>query len=114
MQHRTPQSRLESLRSHRTRPERDASMHAIFEATSKSLDRARKRLSGAGAAWQAVCPPDLADLVQVDGLRHGVLTLRVRNSAASYELDRRLREGLETLLIAQSRAPVRRVKVVVG
>ena len=89
-------------------------MHAIFEATSKSLDRTRKRLSGAGAAWQAVCPPDLAELVQVEGLSRGVLTLRVRNSAASFELDRRLREGLETLLIAQSRAPVRRVKVVVG
>lgn len=114
LNHRTPQSRLDALRGFRTRPERDASMQSIFDATAKSLERTRKRLSGVGGAWEAVCPPELADKVRVDGLSRGVLTLRVRDSAASFELDRRLREGLEAALIAKSRAPVRRVKVVVG
>ncbi len=88
-------------------------MRAIFDATGKSLERTRKRLSGAGAAWEAVCPEDLRDAVRVGALSRGVLTLHVRDSAGAYELDRRLREGLEQALVAASRAPVRRIKVVV-
>lgn len=107
-------TRLAALRAARARRERDLSLGGLFDAARATLDRSRSRLGGAGDAWASCCPPGLAARASLVSLARGVLTVRVPDAPTRFELDRALRAGLENDVIARSRAPIRKVRVVTG
>lgn len=113
MPRRSPQQQLENLRAHRVRPAPDTSMNALFGAERRTVQRAHKRLGAIAEAWNTACPSDLLDRTALLSLARGVLTVAVPDASAMYDLDRALRSGLERQIVSLSRAPVRKIKVLV-
>ncbi len=80
----------------------------------QKLNDERRKAGKIGAAWAAVAPDDLKAIADVVGLVRGVLTVRCRDSAAHFEVDRWLSSEGRSLLLAAAEAPVRRIKLVNG
>lgn len=75
-----------------------------------SLKRQASRLAAVAEAWLDAAPASLADLVSIEGVRSGTLTLAVDGAAAKFRIDRALREGVERSL--RERLPsIRAVRV---
>lgn len=106
--------RLARLRELRVRRAADLSLAGDFDAMARELARRKKALAGAAEAWERVCPPALLAKTALEGLARGVLTVRVPDAATRFELDRFLRCGGEDALVRASRAPLRRVRAVLG
>ncbi len=64
--------------------------------------------------WENVVPADLSPHTRITALRGGVAHVTVDNSATAYELDRRLREGLEQQMRRAFGKTLVRVKISVG
>lgn len=105
---------IDNLRKSRLRPERDLSIDAALRAVSDDARRTARRLGDAGSAWADTCPPHILSRTLVEGLSRGVLTVIVADAPTRYELDRALREGLESALISRCRAPVHAVRLKLG
>lgn len=108
------ENRLERLRERRVRPARDIALTPIVSDESRLLRRTQKALAGIAAAWDQTVPAELAGKAVLVSLSRGVLTVRMRDAAARFALDRFLRGGGEQALIHAVTASVRKVKVVVG
>ena len=78
------------------------------------LQRTRKRLGSFVELWETVLPDELAAHTRVTGIRGGVVRVSVDTSATAYELDRRLREGLEEQMRRAYGKTFVRVKITVG
>lgn len=105
------ESSIEQLRRHRCRPERNLEIGGMVDQFRREASRARR---GAGSfldAWESVVPPEIAATTRVRGIRAGVARVGVLDAATSYDLDRRLREGLLAELRLAFQAPLRRVKL---
>lgn len=85
-----------------------------MDAVAEDVLKVSRRLGSAGAVWGEVCPAELAASTLVESLSRGVLTIRVADAPARFELDRWLRTGGERAVIGASRAPIRKVKLVMG
>ncbi len=107
-------AQLEALRRRRAAPPRDPRLAPGFAAAAKELARTQKRLAGAARAWEAVCPPALINRTAIENLTRGVLTIRARDAATRFELDRALRAGGEDALIRLAPTTIRRVKLAIG
>lgn len=105
--------RLERLRQRRVKPARDVALTPIISDESRLLRRTQKALAGIAAAWDQSVPAELAGRTVLVSLARGVLTVRVRDAAARFALDRFLRNGGEQTLIHASSTSVRKVKVVI-
>ena len=88
-------ARLEQLRRWRSRPDRAVAIEPLIAARLKEARRHQKTLGSFVELWETVLPDELAGRTRVTGLRNGVVQVTVDSSATAYELDRRLREGLE-------------------
>ncbi len=86
---------LEQLRNWRARPERELAIASLIDAKLVEAERVRKRLGSFVELWETVLPDELASHTRVTAIRGGVVQVTVDTSATAYELDRRLREGLE-------------------
>jgi len=106
--------RIESLRSHRVRPERGRDLSGDFAQTARSLQRSFRKLGGVGKAWSDCCPASLLRRTAVVSLHRGVLTIRASDAPTRYELDRWLRQAGQDQVIQSCPTTVRRVRVVVG
>lgn len=105
-------SRIESLRTHRVRPERAGPIGDAVSKLERDVRRRQRALKGIGGAWSEVVPEDLGRRCELVGLRIGVLTVRVQDGADRFELDRFLRSGGLGSLISASPATLRRVRIV--
>lgn len=102
---------IERLRVHRVRAPRETALGPSIEALTARLRREASRIGGVSEAWEAVCPPELADRTAVEGVHRGVLVVRAADAATRYALDRALRGGGERELVRRSPAAIRRVQV---
>ncbi|MBX3364674.1 MAG: DUF721 domain-containing protein [Phycisphaeraceae bacterium] len=105
---------LTQRRSIRPVPELQTPISDHLAELRSRLDAERKASGKAGDAWASVAPDDLKAMADVVGLVRGVLTLRCRDSAAHFEVDRWLRTEGRGLLLSAAHAPVRRIKLVNG
>ncbi|MEM8738293.1 MAG: DciA family protein [Planctomycetota bacterium] len=106
------QQHLERLRQFRVRAERDVSMGFLADQFKRDVARPFKQLGDLIALWHELVPEEVAAGTRLESLQRGVLTVAVDSSARLYEVDRRLREGLELQLITRHKGPAfRRVKL---
>ncbi len=106
--------RLEQLRRWRSRPDRTVDLGPLIEAKLKEAKRVQKTLGSFVELWETVLPDGLARHTQVTGLRSGIVQVTVDTSATAYELDRRLREGLQEQMRRAFGKTLVRVKITVG
>ncbi len=107
-------ARLSALREHRVTPDRRITITPDVQGAASELKKLERRLGGVAEAWNRVCPPHLVDRTSIESLARGVLTVRVADAAARFELDRALRSGAEQELVRVSPSGVRRVRLVAG
>jgi len=100
------------MRRLRVRPERDVSMRFFADQFKREIARPFKQLGDLIELWNELLPADVAAGTRLEALSRGVLSVAVDSSARLYEVDRRLREGLERELITRHNGPAfRRVKL---
>ncbi|MDG2424692.1 MAG: DciA family protein [Phycisphaerales bacterium] len=107
-------NQLEQLQRWRHRPQRAKAIGdgvAIIDRRARQLHR---RIGEFMGAWKQSLPQELHERTCVEGIRGGVVDVLVSSSAISFELDRRLREGLLDELRASCRGTVVRVRLRVG
>ncbi|UCD74949.1 MAG: DUF721 domain-containing protein [Phycisphaerales bacterium] len=102
------------LRKHRGRRERDLSISAVISGIRRQADRTHKKLGELIGLWEELVPGQLAAGSRLTKLRGGVLHVEVDSSAASYELDRLLRNGLEGVLRERFRGTLTGIRLRVG
>jgi len=78
------------------------------------MSRTASAVGELNEAWDAVAPAELRARAGPKALSRGVLTIEADDHAARYLIDRWLRGGGETLLLARAGASVRRVRVVLS
>ncbi len=106
-------ARLASLRQHRGLRQKATFLGEVIARETESLRRLRRKLAGAGRAWGEVCPEEFADRAAPIALQGGVLTVAVADAPTRHRLGLWLRTEGERRLRAASRAPVRRVRLVI-
>ena len=106
--------RLEQLRRWRSRPDRTVDLGSLIEARLKEAKRVQNTLGSFVELWETVLPDGLARHTKVTGLRSGIVQVTVDTSATAYELDRRLREGLQEQMRRAFGKTLVRVKIRVG
>jgi hypothetical protein len=104
-------ARLQELR---VRPDPDPSISGLVSALATEAKRTQRRLGSFVDLWEGVVPPELASRTKVVTLRGGVAHVTVDSSSVAFEIDRRLREGLEQQLRRAWGRTLIRVKVTVG
>ena len=106
------QPHLNRMRGWRVRPEGDESLAFLNDAFRRDVARPFRQLGAVVQVWAELVPAELAGQTRLEGLSRGTLSVSVTSSAALYELDRRLRGGLERQLVVRHRgAALRRVKL---
>lgn len=103
---------LDQLRAWRTKPERDLSLTREFAQLGTLLKRQDRSLGGIGSAWAALVPPALRPKTTLISLSRGILTVRVGDAPAKFDLDRWLRCGGELELIRKAPAGLTKVRLV--
>lgn len=78
------------------------------------LKKLQKRTASIAEAWAQVVPGDLASRTLIERLSRGVLSVRLTDASARFDLDRFLRAGGLEALRAASHAPIARVKILAG
>ena len=106
--------RLAQLRKWRSRPDPTVALEPLIEARLKEAKRVQKTLGSFVELWETVLPDGLAEHTQVTGLRSGIVHVTVDTSATAYELDRRLREGLQEQMRRAFGKTLVRIKITVG
>ena len=109
---RSVQARLERLRALRGPYPDRSDARGLFEAQRRSLERTERRLGSAASAWAELCPAGLVGRTAVLSVVRGILTVGVEGAPVRFELDRRLRGGLERELIRRCPVAVRGVRLV--
>ncbi|MCE9619682.1 MAG: DciA family protein [Planctomycetes bacterium] len=91
--------KLQKLGQWRAWREPDRSIGKDCSLMAKQLVRTEKSIGAASDAWMQLAPLGLQQVAAVESLRGGTLTLMVESSAAAFEVDRSLREGLQSDLM---------------
>ena len=103
---------LEKIRGLRNRPKTDYSLGFMTDEFQREVARPFKQLEGLAELWCELLPAEVAAGTRLEALKRGVLTVAVDSSARLYEVDRRLRGGLETELVTRHKGPAfRKVKL---
>jgi hypothetical protein len=103
--------RLERIRRSRALPRDAPTLSAAIARESAAITARHRAVGGAWEAWVRGVPPEVAMLGEPASLRRGVLTIRARDGAALYTLDRWLRSGGLEVLRGRSRTALVRVKL---
>ncbi|MHC4218099.1 MAG: DciA family protein [Planctomycetota bacterium] len=106
--------RIARLQEQHRRPEPDRSIGGLVSSVAVEAERTQQRLGSFVDLWEGLVPADVASHTRVVGLRGGVAHVTVDSSSTAYEIDRRLREGLEQQLRRAYGKTLIRVKVTVG
>lgn len=108
----TARRHVEALREQRVRPEPDLSLGFLADQFKREVARPFKQLGDLAELWNELLPDEVAVGTRLESLQRGVLNVAVDSSARLYEIDRRLREGLERELVTRHKgAAFRRVKL---
>jgi hypothetical protein len=101
---------LSKLRAWRVRREYDTSIGASVRDAAARVEQQRRAGRGAGESWEQLVPARVRERCHVVLVQRGVLTVKVSDAAARFEVDRWLRAGGELELV--KRAGIRKVRVV--
>jgi predicted nucleic acid-binding Zn ribbon protein len=107
------QRHLDQLRQHRAAPpERDLSLGFLRKQFKHQIEKPHKQLGDLAELWQQLVPQQLLAHTRIESFNRGVLRIAVDSSARLYELDRLLRQRLQTQLIEQHQgAALRKVQL---
>ena len=105
---------IDLLRKFRARPARDNSITELVQSFEDRANQARRKLGSFIDVWSQIVPTDLETQSRVVGLNGGVAHVVCKSSAAKFELDRALREGLEQQLRSAYSSTLIKVKVTLG
>ncbi len=105
---------IERLRGWRARREWDTAIGTLIAEKVTYARRAERRLASLVDLWESLVPAEIAAHTRVSGVRGGTAHVTVDSSSTGYELDRRLREGLEQQLRRAYRGTLVRVRITVG
>jgi hypothetical protein len=89
---------LKNLRTWRVSRDRDLTIGKQLGSVVRAAATSQRRNSGGVAAWESAAPAHLRRLCEVGCTPGGVLTIKVKNAAARFQLDRWLRSGGEASL----------------
>ena len=81
-------------------------------AAEREVKKRARAVGGIGVAWEVVAPDRVKEKCEVVSFSRGTLTVRVRDSAARFELDRWWRGGGERELCAAGKVGIKKMKVV--
>lgn len=105
---------LKRLREWRTRPGRYTSLTFMQDQFKRQIEKPYKQLGDLTAIWQSSVPDDLCRRTALHSFNRGTLRVIVADSSVLYELDRRLRSGLERDIRARYKGRLLRIKLEVG
>jgi len=100
-----------NLRNWRTKPTPNLFLGPVIDKIAEQAKRTQRSAGGAFQALDTICPPKLREFVTSTSVRRSVLTLRVPDSAARFELDRWLRCGGQAALIRAAASSIVSVRV---
>lgn len=87
-------------------------MGFLAEQFKRDIARPFKQLGDLAQLWNELVPASVASGTRLEALQRGVLRVAVDSSARLYDLDRRLREGLEHELVTRHKGSAfRKVKL---
>lgn len=90
-------------------------MHFLTGEFKKQIEKPYKQLHAMAKVWTEQVPIELARKTRLVAISRGVLQVMVDSSSTLYELDRLLRQGLQTQIIRQHTGPaVRKIQLRVG
>lgn len=104
-------ARIERMRQRSVRPKPDLSLKRQIATLTGQLETRRRQWGGVGDAWAKTVPAELAYKAEIVGYRGGMLTVRVQDTAARFQLDRFLRTGGEARLIMAAPVGLKRVRL---
>lgn len=100
------------LRALRVPAEPDVTLGFLPELFKREVAKPFRQLGDLTELWQTLLPERLVTQTRLESLQRGILTVAVRSSSTLYEVDRQLRDGLQTMLIQNHRGPAfRRIKL---
>lgn len=102
---------IDLLRKYR---ERDNSITEVVQSFEDRANQAQRKMGSFIDVWSQIVPKDLETQSRVVGLRGGIAHVVCQSSAAKFELDRALREGLEHELRSAYSSTLVKVKVTLG
>lgn len=105
---------IDLLRKFRSRPERDNSITKLVQSFEDRANQAQRKSGLFVDVWSQIVPTDLETQSRVVGMRGGVAHVVCQSSAAKFELDRALRQGLEQELRSAYSSTLVKVKVTLG
>lgn len=106
------QAHLDRLRNWRIWQDRDLSLNFLKSQFKQEVERPHKQLQSIIEVWERLIPDDLRSHTSLESLMRGVLRVGVDTSSHLYELDRLMRQGLETKIITAHRGPcIRRIRL---
>lgn len=105
---------LERLQQWRNRPLRARSIGDGVASIDRKARQLHRRVGEFVDAWHTLLPDELNEHTCVTGIRGGVVDVVVESSAISFEIDRRIREGLLDELRAACRGTIVRIKLRIG
>lgn len=96
---------VDKIRRLRSRSEPDLSLGFMADQFKREVARPFKQLGDLVEIWSELLPEDVAAGTRLESLQRGVLRVAVDSSARLYDVDRRLREGLQRQLISRHKGP---------
>lgn len=102
---------LERIRERRSPKQRTWTIDKSIESIRNHNRRIQKRFGELTDLWSEILPSELVSESRLLLLRGGILTVGVTTSAIAYELDRLLREGLESELRKRYRGTLTRIRL---
>ena len=107
-------NQIERLQEWRRRPIRAQAIGAGIASIDRRARQLQRRIGGFVEAWEQAVPAALHERTCIRGIRGGIAEVVVESSAVSYELDRRLREGLLDTLRSNCGSTLVRVRLRIG
>ncbi len=109
-----PAEALQRLRQLRARRQPGEPIGPLVSAVAQRADRTQQRLGAFVDLWEALLPAEVSLRTRVSAMRGGVALVVADSSATAYELDRRLRGGLELELRRRYSGTLVRIRISVG
>ena len=110
----SPSDQLEQLRGSRGWRDHDVALGSLVESLAARARRTERKLATFIDLWESMVSRELAGRTRVTAIRGGVVHVAADSASTVYELDRRLRGGLERDLRSRYRATLTRIRVTVG
>jgi hypothetical protein len=91
-------NRIACLQAWRGRRGGESAIAEFVSRVAEDMRRAHRRLGNLADLWHQLLPPEIVQCTALTGKRGGVLHVAADSAAVAFQLDRLLREGIESEL----------------